>query len=82
MVTITNKKSSPNVFKIMLDIYESMLLFDIENINVLTRTQRANIDKVAAVYSKAINTHGKKEPWVWIWYVNGAGNIRNYLNPH
>eukprot|EP01083_Nonionella_stella_P184987 673326_1 len=57
-------KCSPTIYKQIFDIYESILLFDGDH--------RTNIERIARLYEKCLNQHGKTEAQVWIWYLQYA----------
>ena len=55
-------KCSPNIYKLILDIYESiLLLFDMND--------NKCIDKMVRFFEKGINEHGKIKPLIWVWYI-------------
>merc|ERR1712083_55980 len=71
-------KCSPRIYKIILDIYESTLLFGIAGLTAMDRRQKNKIDRIGRVYEKCLNEHGKTEAEVWVWYVEWC---RRYKKP-
>merc|ERR1719245_294424 len=48
-------KCSPKIYKIMVDIYKAILLFDIKNVNAISNVQRSYIERIARFYEKCLN---------------------------
>merc|ERR1719361_803889 len=62
-------KCAVRIYKIIFDIYESILLFGIDATTGVNRMQKSRIDRVGRVYEKCLHEHGHMEGQVWVWYV-------------
>ena len=62
-------KSSPRIYKMMFDIYESILLFGMDVTTGASRMQKGRINRVGRVYERCVLEHGAKEAQMWVWYV-------------
>ena len=62
-------KCSPKIYKIILDVYESILLFGIEDVTTRNRMQKRNVSRMEKVFDHCLSEHGQTEPQVWVWYV-------------
>jgi len=61
-------KCSARIYKIILDIYENLLLFE--------NGRATYVDKVARFFEKCVNEHGKTDANIWIWYVEWTRKYR------